>query len=265
MNRTDLITSAKNPAIKALNRLLQQARERRKTGLIALEGIHLTQACLDAGGELHALYVRVDARQRPEVVALPQPRPDIEVFPVTAQVLAGLSELSSAPELLALARRPQPSAAAPQTSRLLLEDIQDPGNLGTILRSAAAAGINQIFLSPGCADPWSVKTLRSAMGAHFTLAIHEQVDLVVELSTFAGQKVVTALREDARSLYDCDLTGPVALVFGNEGAGVSPQLLALADTPVIIPMPGQAESLNVAMAATVCLFERVRQNLERRQ
>ena len=263
MIRSDLITSAKNPAIKALNRLLQQTRERRKTGLIVLEGIHLTQACLAAGGELRALYVRESAWQRPEVATLLQSQSALEILPVADHVLAGLSELSSAPELLALAVRPQPSVAPQQASRLLLEDIQDPGNLGTILRSAAAAGVDQVFLSPGCADAWAVKTLRSAMGAHFALAVHEQADLAAELSAFSGLKIVTALREDARSLYDCDLTGPVVLVFGNEGAGVSPTLMALVDTPVIIPMPGNAESLNVAMAATVCLFERVRQCQEK--
>jgi TrmH family RNA methyltransferase len=96
------------------------------------------------------------------------------------------------------------------------------------------------------------------MGAHFVLNIHEQVDLEAALAEFKGRKLVTYL-EGSSSLYSQDLTGPVALVFGNEGAGVSPALLALADARVRIPMPGHAESLNVAMAATVCLFERVRQ------
>lgn len=259
MTQIDMITSVKNPAVKALNRLLLQARERRKTGLIVLEGIHLIQSCLEAGGELSVLYVRADAWQKTEIQALMRMVPGVETVMMTEHVLSGLSELNSAPEILALAKRPQVTNALPDASRLLLEDIQDPGNLGTIFRSAAAAGISQIFLSPSCADAYSVKTLRAAMGAHFALAIHEQSDLIIELSTFTGRKLVTVLCENARSLYDCDLTDPVAFVFGNEGAGVSQQLLAMADMPVMIPMPGSAESLNVAMAATVCLFEWVRQ------
>lgn len=259
MTQIDMITSAKNPSVKALNRLLLHTRERRKTGLIVLEGIHLIQSCLMAGGELGVLYIRADAWQNPEIQTLVRGMPDVETVMMAEHVLSGLSELNNAPEILALAKRPQATHALPDTSRLLLEDIQDPGNLGTIFRSAAAAGISQVFLSPGCADAYSVKTLRAAMGAHFVLTIHEQSDLIAELSTFAGRKLVTVLSENARSLYDCDLADSVAFVFGNEGAGVSRQLLAMADMPVMIPMPGSAESLNVAMAATVCLFERVRQ------
>ena len=102
------------------------------------------------------------------------------------------------------------------------------------------------------------QVLRAGMGAHFALNIHEQVDLCAELAGYEGRKLVTHL-EGSTSLYTQDLRGPVAFVFGNEGAGVSAEALALADARVRIPMPGHAESLNVAMAATVCLFERVRQ------
>jgi tRNA(Leu) C34 or U34 (ribose-2'-O)-methylase TrmL len=120
---------------------------------------------------------------------------------------------------------PAPAAASTDAARVVLEDIQDPGNLGTILRCAAASGVRDVLLSKGCVDVYSPKVLRAGMGAHFVLNIHEQVDLEAALAEFKGRKLVTYL-EGSSSLYSQDLTGPVALVFGNEGAGVSPALLA---------------------------------------
>ena len=141
---------------------------------------------------------------------------------------------------------------------LLLEDIQDPGNLGSILRSAAGAGIRHICLSKSSVHSWSPRVLRAGMGAHFMLDIHEQCDLVEIARNFQGRVIVTAL--DARaSLFNMDLRGNVALVFGNEGAGVSAMLTAVAHDTMSIPMPGNIESLNVGAAVAVCLFERVRQ------
>ncbi|MCW3478541.1 RNA methyltransferase [Neisseriaceae bacterium JH1-16] len=253
------ITSAQNHDLKELSRLLQNARDRRKSGLMVLEGIHLATACLEAGGELTTLYINEEAAAHPEITALLGSLNDrVAVSYIAAGVFAKVTMLSSAPELLALARRPVPDTPADVVSRLLLEDIQDPGNLGTILRSAAASGVNEVFLSKGCVDVYSPKVLRAGMGAHFVLNLHEAADLAEVLQGFGGRKLVTAL-DGAVSLYRQDLTGPVAFVFGNEGSGVSDSLQALAPARVKIPMPGQAESLNVAMAATVCLFERVRQ------
>ena len=140
----------------------------------------------------------------------------------------------------------------------MLEDVQDPGNLGSILRSAAAAGVTEIYLSTGCVHAWSPRVLRAGMGAHFALQIHEGVDLAGLVANYPG-KVFAAVRDAARSLYSVDLRGEVALLFGNEGAGLSAGLREAAQSQISIPMPGKAESLNVAAAAAVCLFERVRQ------
>lgn len=141
---------------------------------------------------------------------------------------------------------------------VLLEDIQDPGNLGSILRSAAASGIRQIFLSSGCADAWSPKALRAGMGAHFRLSIHEDGDLSKIAGDFRGTVVAATLTAE-KSLFDLDLSGTVAFIIGNEGAGISAQLSDIANSHVTIPMPGAIESLNAAAAAAVCFFERVRQ------
>ena len=253
------ISSPHNDDIKQLTRLVQNSRERRKQDVMVLEGIHLTAAALDAGQPPQRLYLNETASAHPEVQTLLARFPaGVTVIMLPESIMAKVSALASPPELLALCQRPRPPQPAADAARVVLEDIQDPGNLGTILRCAAASGVREVLLSKGCVDVYSPKVLRAGMGAHFVLHIHEQVDLAASLTQFSGRKLVTYL-EGSSSLYSQDLTGPVALVFGNEGAGVSPALLALADARVRIPMPGHAESLNVAMAATVCLFERVRQ------
>ncbi len=159
--------------------------------------------------------------------------------------------------IVALIRIPQPPEGKTDCC-VLLEDVQDPGNLGSILRSAAAAGIGRIHLSPGCVDAWSPKVLRAGMGAHFHLSIHENSDLVAAARDFSGQVVATTLDAE-KTLFSLDLSGPTAFVIGNEGAGISAGLLEVSDSRVMIPMPGAAESLNAAAAAAICFFERVRQ------
>jgi TrmH family RNA methyltransferase len=140
----------------------------------------------------------------------------------------------------------------------LLEDIQDPGNLGSILRSAAAAGCDAVFLSQGCADVWSAKVLRAGMGGHFLLSLQEVADLPAVAAQFKGKLLATSLSAYT-SLYNCDLQGSLAFAVGNEGAGLSARLMQFATQQIKIPMPGKVESLNVAAATAVCLFEAARQ------
>lgn len=138
-----------------------------------------------------------------------------------------------------------------------VEGIHDPGNLGSILRSTAAAGVDHVFLSKDCVFAWSPRVIRAGQGAHFLLSIHEGADLAGLAGNFPGRVVATGLSATT-NLFDTDLTGPLALLIGNEGAGLSEELLTVASHRVRIPMPGGMESLNVA-AAAICLFERVRQ------
>jgi TrmH family RNA methyltransferase len=137
------------------------------------------------------------------------------------------------------------------------ENIQDPGNLGSMLRSAAAAGCDAVFMSGGCADAWSPRVLRAAMGGHFVLTLHEHADLLGVSSRFPGTIFAASLSASV-SLYDSRLSGKLAFAIGNEGAGLSDALLSQS-VPVTIPMPGKVESLNAATAAAICLFEAVRQ------
>jgi len=144
-------------------------------------------------------------------------------------------------------------------SAVLLDNLQDPGNVGSILRSAAAAGITQVYCSAGTAFCWSPKVLRAAMGAHFVLDIVENVDLAALVSASQVMTVATSGYASER-LYDVDLSVPVAWVFGHEGQGVADDLLSLTSRQVVIPHLGQIESLNVAACAAVCFFEQLRQS-----
>ena len=140
---------------------------------------------------------------------------------------------------------------------VMLDRIQDPGNVGSILRSAAAAGIVDIHASRGCASAWSPKVLRAGMGAHFHLCIHEECDLHGLAAQASIPRIATS-PSAARSIYEADLTKDVAWMFGNEGRGLDPELMRDAVT-LSIPQPGKVESLNVAASAAVCFFEQVRQ------
>lgn len=154
-----------------------------------------------------------------------------------------------------------PVASAPKAlteSAVLLDGLQDPGNLGSILRSAAAAGVRQVFCSPGTVAAWSPKVLRTGMGAHFVLDIVEDADLVA-LCAASRIPLLATSSHAAQTIYDCDLSGPVAWLLGHEGQGVSAALQEAATQEVVIPHLGQMESLNVAAAAAVCLFEQLRQ------
>jgi TrmH family RNA methyltransferase len=252
------ITSADNARFKALLRMNESSRERRKSGYSLLDGVHLVAAYLQHCGAPEEVIVSRSALAHPEIASLLPRMPERAVL-LADGLFRRLSTVATPTGIIALVKTPRPAAPADDAvSSLLLEDIQDPGNLGSILRSAAAAGVTQVVLSRGSVHAWSPRVLRAGMGAHFALQIHEDADLLRNVEMFRGRVVAT--RQGApRTVFDVDLTGKVAWVFGNEGSGLSASLLQAAHEVVSIPMPGESESLNVAAAAAVCLFERVRQ------
>ena len=259
MSELKRISSRDNPFFKSLLKLASSARERSEAGQTLLDGTHLLRALLDAGGQPAHLLINESAFQNPEIKNLLS---ECDAFPRTQlddALFAQLSELKTPNGLLTLAEVPKPSASPVHSQFiLLLEDIQDPGNLGSILRSAAAAGCDAVFLSTGCADAWSPRVLRAAMGGHFALNIHESSDLTAVTREFGG-KILAASLQAERSLYGCNLRGKLGFAIGNEGAGLSKELQDAVQEHFIIPMPGKVESLNAAAATAVCLFEAVRQ------
>jgi len=257
------IQSRDNPFFKELVKLSGSARQRSKSNQTLLDGAHLLAAYLDAGKQPLHILLNAAALHDAETMALRERAMGAPVTQLEDRLFAELSELKTPTGVLALIDVPLPAASIADSGlALLLEDIRDPGNLGSILRSAAAAGCDAVYLSAGCADAWSPKVLRAAMGGHFVLNIHERQDLPGVAKAFSGMLLAASL-EGRSSLYDCDLRGRVAFLAGNEGAGLSASLLDAATQSITIPMPGKIESLNVAAATAVCLFEAVRQRQAR--
>jgi TrmH family RNA methyltransferase len=253
------INSADNPRFKQLQKLTHSARERRKAGMSVLDGVHLIEAYLQSGGMPEVVAISATESKNSKILNINKYLQDVTILLLSNTLFAKLSSVESPTGIVAAVKTPSPTVHAESAGAcVLLENIQDPGNLGSILRSTAAAGMSEIYLSKGCADAWSPRTLRAGMGAHFALHIHENVDLSEFIQRYKGKRIA-ACQGAARSIFDTDLAGDVAFIFGNEGAGVSAKLRTAAQFEAAIPMPGTAESLNVAAAATVCLFERVRQ------
>jgi TrmH family RNA methyltransferase len=252
------ITSSDNPRFRSLVKLLHSARERRKAGVSLLDGVHLIAAYLQAVGTPDEILVSRARAHDPEIEALLNSAA-LEPGIVSEKLFRELSSVTTPTGIIAIVKTPRPLAIpdAPGPC-VMLEAIQDPGNLGSILRSTSAAGMEEVYLSRGSVHAWSPRVLRAGMGAHFALRIYEGADLDALVASYPG-KVLAAARDGAMPVYAMDLRGDVALLFGNEGAGLSPALRAAAHATISIPMPGNAESLNVAAAAAVCLFERVRQ------
>jgi RNA methyltransferase, TrmH family len=273
------IRSRENAYVKQLIALAHSSRERKKAGLTVLDGIHLVRAYVEAVEAPHSMAVAEAAVGSAEVQSLltllSQMHAITPLNVLTDSLIAEASSLDSPSAVLALVSTPVPQEIAPDaTAVLVLEDLQDPGNVGSMLRTAAAAGVREVVLSKSTAFAWSPKVLRAAQGAHFALNIVEGVDVVAFVENFSGQSIAlvprlasstSAAEFDAgheaqpRSLYDCDLRRPTALLIGNEGAGLSPALIKAATLQANIPMPGQVESLNAAACAAIALFEMVRQ------
>ncbi|TFW18777.1 RNA methyltransferase [Massilia arenosa] len=256
------ITSRENPAYKEFKHLATSSQARRKAGRTLLDGVHLCEVYLDLRGLPQHCIVAESALAHPEVAALLARCEDGQA-PVTMlpdALYNAISQVENGVGILFVIATPQAALpAALSVHCVLLDNLQDPGNVGSILRSAAAAGITQVFCGPGTAFCWSPKVLRAAMGAHFVLDIFENVDLAALVQT-ARIPVLATSGYASQSLYATNLNQPVAWILGHEGQGVSDELLNLATQRIAVPHLGQVESLNVAACAAVCFFEHLRQN-----
>jgi TrmH family RNA methyltransferase len=255
------ITSRDNSFYKDLKGLATSSQARRKAGQSLLDGVHLCQTWLDLRGAPAHCVVSEPALHNAEVAAIVA-RCEALGAPVTAlpdALFNAVSQVEHGVHLIFVVATPHPAkAAALVESCVLLDGVQDPGNVGSILRSAAAAGIRQVYCGPGTAFCWSPKVLRAAMGAHFVLDIFENVELA-PLVRASRVPVLATSGYAAEQLYDIELKKDVAWVLGHEGQGVSRDLLELATHRVAVPHAGQVESLNVAACAAVCFFEQLRQ------
>ena len=260
--RLKTIASRDNPLFKSLRQLVRDASARRDEKHAVLEGVHLSEACLDSGTLPHYCVIGQSSLAHPEVAkliaVLGERIPSSHLILLDDALFGALSQVGQGVAVLFVIDVPQVAQADRiEAACVMLDRIQDPGNVGSILRSAAAAGIVDIYASRGCAGAWSPKVLRAGMGAHFHLRIHEDCDLQ-SLAAQASIPCIATSPSATRPIYDADLTGDVAWMFGHEGRGLDPDLMRDAIT-LSIPQPGSVESLNVAASAAICFFEQVRQ------
>jgi TrmH family RNA methyltransferase len=253
------ITSRHNPRLRDTAQLVASARARRKEGRCVLEGEHLVSVYVERRGAPEVVVVSEPFLERPGVDALCR-RFGERTLVVPEALFGSIAVLPAGVGMLAVVPTPTLAPSDGGDFCILLDDVQDPGNVGSILRTAAAAGVGHAFLSRHCAFAWAPKVLRAGMGAHFHLEIHEDVDLPAWAARYRarGGHVAATVREGGADLYRAALARPLALAFGNEGAGLSPALVAASSEKVTIPMPGGMESLNASAAAAVTLFECVR-------
>ncbi len=259
------ITSLSNPQVRLL-RSLQRRRVRRRKRLFLLEGVRLVEEALGAEVRPHlALYLpdRLGETDRGAAL-LERLQGQKWAFPTTEEVLAAVSDTATPQGIVAAVPFPD---LPPRTDGILLvlDRVRDPGNCGTILRTAEAAGVAQVLWLPGTVDPFSPKVVRAAMGAHFFLPLQELAgpeDLAGVLAEIP--QVLLAEARAGRPYDQVDWTRPTALIIGGEAAGAGPAVRARTTGTVSIPMAGQAESLNAAIACAILLFEALRQRRQNR-
>jgi TrmH family RNA methyltransferase len=243
-----IIRSRDNPRVKRWAKLATDASLRRSEKRVIVEGPHLVAEALQAGLEPLALIVSETGLKRAEVRALIGTR---EPVILGDRIFGIVADAETAPGIAAEIAI-STTSADPAKPAVFLEGVQDPGNVGAILRSAAAFGVGEVVLDRACADPWSPKVLRAAMGGHFKLALRQVADMETEVKQFSGIAVCT-VSGGGMPLKKSQLRGRLGWIFGAEGKGVSEALARRASMKVTIPMAPGTESINVAAAAAICL------------
>jgi RNA methyltransferase, TrmH family len=255
-----MITSRKNPKVQQIRVLLAQKNQRQQTRQCVLEGVRLLEEAVQATWQPEFGFYTQNLSPRAQELIQQFNKKQIILEEVPPDLFTYLADTENPQGIIAVFNiQPLPVPSAP-TYVLILDAIRDPGNLGTILRTAAAAGVDLVLLSSDCVDPFSPKVLRAGMGAHFRLPIEKQS--VEETILYCQQMKLTLFIADSNASTSCwekNFRQALALVIGNEANGPAPEYMTPPSQPINIPMPGKFESLNAAMAAGILLFEIVRQ------
>lgn len=259
----EVLTSFKNPKIQFVRDLISQRSARDESGLFVAEGVRLAGEALRRHIQPRSLFFSSHLSPRGEQLVSSLRGADVEVTEVSPEVLDRLSDTETSQGILLVLPQDMILVSGNAEPVLIVDQVRDPGNMGTLLRSAAAVGVGMVFLSPGSVDPFMPKVVRAGMGAHFHLPIRQAS--WAEIHTHCKQhfdpplQVLLAEAEAGISMWQTDLTRPLALIIGGEAEGAGEQARKLADDLVHIPMPGAFESLNVGVAATLMLYEMLRQ------
>ncbi len=263
LHQMERIASRHNAIVKRFRDLARGAGPR--GGTVLLDGEHLVAEAMESGAEIEvAAFAGTHARERFVALADRTRRAGARTVEVTDRVLAAISPVRHPSGVVAIARRPESTldavfAARPQFV-LLLADVQDPGNVGAIVRTAAACGATGVVAGGATADPFGWKALRGAMGSTFRLPVARvTLDDGLAAARASGVRVFAAVTRGGTPLPSCDLRRPSAVLLGGEGGGIAAAHLEAADERLTIPMRGRVESLNVAIAAALVTYEAARQ------
>ena len=252
-----MITSSQNPKLKLIRSLMGRAKERREVNAFVVEGVRLVEEAFNAGWKFQFALYSDGLSERGSNLLNQLKSNNIEVDEVAGDLLQKLSDTETPQGILAVLELNQ--IPLPETPNFILvpDQIRDPGNLGTLLRTAAATGVQAVLLSPETTDAFAPKVLRAGMGAHFRLPIHSLS--WEEIKTHTKSMDIYIADMNGTSCWETDLRKPLALVIGGEAEGASDEARRLATQTISIPMAGNVESLNAGVAGSVLMFEVVRQ------
>jgi len=256
-----MITSSQNPKFKLVRALTGLPKNRRKEGAFLAEGVRLVEEALVTDWPFRFVLYSDELSERGKDLVEKLKATGCEVEEVSSNLMKSLSETETSQGILAVLEYSQ--LPVPESPNFLLvpDQIRDPGNLGTLIRTAAAAGVQAILLPPETTDAFAPKVVRAGMGAHFRLPIHSmnwgEIEKIHKLSNLQ----IFLADMDGTSCWETDFKNPLVLIIGGEAQGASEPARKLANTIVSIPMPGQVESLNVGVAGAVLMFEVTRQRI----
>lgn len=254
-----MITSAQNPKLKLVRALQGRPKERLEESAFLAEGVRLVEEALSANWPIRFVLYSSGLSERGDALLEKMRAAGVEVDEVSGDLLQAASETETSQGILAVLELNDLPLPISPNFLLIPDQVRDPGNLGTLIRSAAAAGVQAVLLPPETADVYAPKVVRAGMGAHFRLPVRsmdwegieqvcKQANLRVILADMAGD-----------SCWETDFRRPLALIVGGEAEGASQQARKLANGIVSIPMPGEAESLNASIAGAILMFEVIRQ------
>ena len=254
-----MISSPHNPKLKLVRALLRRAKERRAAGAFVVEGVRLVEEAVNSNWPLRFILFdeTLSERGRSQVEGLRSRNVDVEE--ISTDIMKSLSETETPQGILAVLNDFRLSIPGSPNFILIPDQVRDPGNLGTLLRTAAAAGVQAVLLPPETTDAFAPKVVRAGMGAHFRLPLHSMSwDGIENFVKSAGLQVLLADMQ-GQSCWEMDLRQPLILVIGSEAEGASVSARNLANVKISIPMSGNIESLNAGVAGSILMFEVVRQ------
>jgi len=255
-----MITSLKNDRVRLVQALQNRRRIRQRERSFVIEGVRLCEEAARADVLPHFVFYTPDAKDNPRALALLETWEEagVDSLQVSQPVMEACSDTETPQGVLAVVSMPALPPPAQPTMTLILDRLRDPGNLGTILRTALAAGVSQVLIAPGTVDATNPKVVRAGMGAHFRLPV-ATTDWQGISEAVEGQQVYLASAAGETLYTDVDWLQPAALVIGGEARGASKRAHMFSSAEIAIPLCGDVESLNAAMATAVILFEAMRQ------